>query len=178
MLIMSRTDAKAIPLPPPLAPLQADVLEWVLPRHRILVQDLRHPAFTKPTERPRIDKLDAITEDIVRHDTALKSINAAIVEAGERLKAAQAIEQQAQAREVARELLARADAIVEHARALDDANTVRVAEGTARSEELEMMRAPRCRARSSAPHKPRASAFGSDAQVRANRKGTTSHDIP
>jgi flagellar biosynthesis/type III secretory pathway chaperone len=92
-------------------------------------------------DREAVDKLDAITEDILRHDIALKSINAAIVEAGERLKAAQAAEQQAQAREVAKELLARADAVAVHAAELDSANMARIAAARAISEELQKMRA-------------------------------------
>jgi flagellar biosynthesis/type III secretory pathway chaperone len=92
-------------------------------------------------DREAVDKLNEITEDILRHDTALKSIDAAIVEAGERLKAAQAAEQQAQAREVAKELLARADAVAVHAAELDSANMTRIAAARAISEELQKMRA-------------------------------------
>jgi hypothetical protein len=86
-------------------------------------------------------KLDAINREAALHDSELRSLDAAIAEAGTRVEAARHAEEQAQAREVAKELLARAHAIVEHARALDDANTVRVAEGAALSEELELLRA-------------------------------------
>jgi hypothetical protein len=91
-------------------------------------------------DREAVDKLNEITEDILRHDTALKSINAAIVEAGERLKAAQAIEEQAQAREVAKELLARAARLVQLGQTLDDANAVRVEASRAIADELTEMR--------------------------------------
>jgi hypothetical protein len=86
-------------------------------------------------------RLDEINRESAVHDSELRSLDAAISEAAARVDRARQAEEQAQAREIARELLVRADAIVEHARALDDANSVRIAEGTALSEELEMMRA-------------------------------------
>jgi len=71
-------------------------------------------------------RLDEINAAIATHGSELASIDAAIKAAGERLQQAQASESQTQARKVARELLKRARVIVEHARTLDDANTIRV----------------------------------------------------
>jgi hypothetical protein len=85
-------------------------------------------------------ELDRVTENILRRDTALKSINAAIVEAAERVKAAQAIEAQAAHREIAKELLARAASLTTLAQTLDDANAVRVEASRAIAEELTQMR--------------------------------------
>jgi hypothetical protein len=59
------------------------------------------------------------------HDSELRSLDAAIAEAGKRVEAQRASEQQAQAREVTRELLKRAALLLEHGRTLDDANAVR-----------------------------------------------------
>jgi hypothetical protein len=85
-------------------------------------------------------RLDEINRESALHDSELRSLDAAIVEAGERLKAAQAIEQQAQAREVAAELLKRAALLVQHAQSLDDANAVRVEASCAIAETLTQMR--------------------------------------
>jgi hypothetical protein len=85
-------------------------------------------------------RLDEINRESALHDSELRSIEAAIAEAGERLKAAQAIEQQERAKEVARELLKRAARLVQHGQSLDDANAIRVEASRAISEELQQMR--------------------------------------
>jgi hypothetical protein len=85
-------------------------------------------------------RLDEINRESALHDSELRSLDAAIVEAGERLKASQAIEQQAQAREVAAELLKRAARLVRHGQSLDDANAIRVEASRAIAEELTRMR--------------------------------------
>jgi hypothetical protein len=85
--------------------------------------------------------LSEITERAIGRDQRLRSLDLAIVEAGERLKAAQAIEAQAQAREVAAELLERAARLVQHGQSLDDANTIRAELSRAIAEELTQMRA-------------------------------------
>jgi len=85
-------------------------------------------------------RLDEINAAIATHGSELASIDAAIKAAGERLQQAQASESQTQARKVARELLKRARVIVEHARTLDDANTIRVEASRAIADELTEMR--------------------------------------
>jgi hypothetical protein len=85
-------------------------------------------------------RLDQAIDNIVRRDTELRSIDAAIEVASRHVEQAQAAEEQAAVRQIARELLARADAIVEHARTLDDANTIRVDQSRALAEELQTMR--------------------------------------
>ena len=85
-------------------------------------------------------RLAEIHGAIATHGSELASIDAAIKAAGERLQQAQASESQTQARKVARELLKRARVIVEHARTLDDANTIRVEASRAIADELTEMR--------------------------------------
>jgi hypothetical protein len=84
--------------------------------------------------------LSEITERAIGRDQRLRSLDLAIVEAGERLKASQAIEAKAQAKEVAAELLKRATRLVQHGQSLDDANAIRVEASRAISEELQQMR--------------------------------------
>src|SRR5262249_3766345 len=81
-------------------------------------------------------RLAEIHTAIATHGSELASIDAAIKAAGDRLQRAQAAESQTQARKVARELLKRARVIVEHARTLDDANTIRVEASRAIADEL------------------------------------------
>jgi hypothetical protein len=69
--------------------------------------------------------LDAINREAALHDSELRSLDTAIAGAGKRVEAQRASEQQAQAREVTRELLKRAALLLEHGRTLDDANAVR-----------------------------------------------------
>src|SRR5262249_18474024 len=85
-------------------------------------------------------RLDEINAAIATHGSELSSIDAAIKAAGERLQQAQASQSQTQARKVARERLKRARIIVEHARTLDDANTIRVEASRAIADELTEMR--------------------------------------
>jgi hypothetical protein len=85
-------------------------------------------------------KLDTINREAVLHDSELRSLNAAIAEAAERVKQAQAVEAQAAHREIAAELLARAHAVAVHAAELDAANVERVRAARAISEELQTMR--------------------------------------
>jgi hypothetical protein len=59
-------------------------------------------------------QLDAINRESALHDSELRSLDAAVSEAGARVKQAQAAEAQAQAREAAHELLKRADALMVH----------------------------------------------------------------
>jgi hypothetical protein len=100
----------------------------------------------------------------VRRDAELRSINAAIEVARRHVEQVQAVEAQAAAREIAKELLARADAIVEHARAIDDANTVRVDQSRALAEELELLRALGQRIGVHAPSHQQLLAMGSRAE--------------
>ena len=94
-----------------------------------------HTGNTKARKR-----LDEINAAIAAHGSELASFDAAIKAAGERLQQAQASASQTQARKVARELLKRARVIVEHARTLDDANTIRVEASRAIADELTEMR--------------------------------------
>jgi hypothetical protein len=84
-----------------------------------LAEERQHVAYGAHTgDAAARKKLDTINREAALHDSELRSLDAAIAEAGKRVEAQRASEEQAQAREVAKELLARADAIVEHARAL------------------------------------------------------------
>src|SRR5260370_41794124 len=85
-------------------------------------------------------RLDQAIDNIVRRDAELRSIDAAIEVARRHVESELAVERQAQAREIAKELLARADVIVGHARALDDANMIRVDQSRALTEGLQTMR--------------------------------------
>jgi hypothetical protein len=86
-------------------------------------------------------RLDQAIDNIVRRDAELRSIDAAIEVASRHVEQAQAAEEQAQAREIAKELLVRADAIATHARELDNANAARIEAARALAEELELLRA-------------------------------------
>jgi len=84
---------------------------------------------------------EKVRDEAALHDSELRSLGAAIAEAGKRVEAQRASEQQAQAREIAKELAVRADAIAVHAAELDSANMTRIAAARAISEELQKMRA-------------------------------------
>src|SRR5262249_55941476 len=73
---------------------------------------------------------------IATHASELASFDAAIKAAGERLRAAEAAEARKHAGRSARELLKRADGLVQLAQSLDDANTVRVESSNALAEQL------------------------------------------
>jgi hypothetical protein len=88
--------------------------------------------------RKRLDKLNA---EITLHDSELRSLNAAIAEATARLEKTRAAEAHAESREVARELIKRAAALVVQAQSLDDANSIRVEASNAIRDELMEMRA-------------------------------------
>jgi hypothetical protein len=92
-------------------------------------------------ELTAVRSLAEIGERAREHDQRVKEIDCAITEARERLKAAQAAEAQAAAKEVAAELLRRAARLVRHGQSLDDANTIRAELSSAIAEELTQMRA-------------------------------------
>jgi hypothetical protein len=101
-----------------------------------------YEAHSRGNAAPEANKrLDAAIENIVRRDAELRSVDAAIEVAKRHVEEARQAEAQAQAREIAKELAARADAIVEHAKALDQANAIRVDQSHAIAEQLELLRA-------------------------------------
>jgi hypothetical protein len=87
-----------------------------------------------------VAELDKIADIIMRHDQKLREIDLAIGEARARLQRAQEAEQQAQAREVARELLKRAARLAQLGQTLDDANRIRAEASCAIAEELSQLR--------------------------------------
>jgi hypothetical protein len=100
------TTTKTPPKPPPVPTVadaervicdlekrKADLLEQRAADDRVLGA-CSYQAHAHGTKEA-VDELDRVTENILRHDTELRSINAAIAEATERVKQAQAIEAQA-----------------------------------------------------------------------------------
>src|SRR5260370_137904 len=75
-----------------------------------------------------------------RISMAFASVMSAIIEGPARVERARQADAQAQAREIAKELLVRADAIATHAAELDAANAARIEAARAISEELQTMR--------------------------------------
>jgi hypothetical protein len=109
-------------------------------------------------------RLDQAIDNIVRRDAELRSIDAAIEVARRHVESELAVERQAQAREVARELLKRAGALVQYAQTLDDANSIRVEASRALAEELELLRALGQRIGVHAPSHQQLLAMGSRAE--------------
>jgi hypothetical protein len=89
---------------------------------------------------PSAAKLETLKERALKGNLELESIASAIAVAEKKLAEAKQAEAQAQARKLARELLKRADAIVEHACVLDNANRIRIEASHAISDELTEMR--------------------------------------
>ena len=89
------------------------------------------------TARKRLDEINAA---IASHASELASFDAAIKAAGERLREAQAAEARKHAGKTAKQLLKMANAIVQHAQSLDDANSVRVEASRAIADGLTEMR--------------------------------------
>jgi len=85
-------------------------------------------------------RLDEINTAIATHASELASFDAALKAAGERLLRAQSAEAKKNASKAAKQLLTMADAIVQHAQSLDDANAIRVEASRALADELMQMR--------------------------------------
>jgi len=85
-------------------------------------------------------RLDEINAAIASHASELASFDAALKAAGERLRQAQAAEARKHAGKTAKQLLKMANAIVQHAQSLDDANTIRVEASRAIADGLTEMR--------------------------------------
>jgi hypothetical protein len=87
--------------------------------------------------RKRLDELHAA---LAKHGSELAALDAALTAANRRVADLRAVEQQAQAREVARELLKRAARLVQLGQTLDDANSIRIEASNAIADELTEMR--------------------------------------
>jgi hypothetical protein len=87
-----------------------------------------------------VNTLSEITGRAIEREARLRSLDCAIAEAGKRVEAQRASKQQAQAKEVAAELLKRAARLVQHGQSLDDANAIRVEASRAIADELTQMR--------------------------------------
>jgi len=85
-------------------------------------------------------RLDEINAAIATHASELASFDAALKAAGERLLRAQSAEAKKRASKAAKQLLTMADAIVQHAQSLDDANAIRVEASRAIADKLTEMR--------------------------------------
>jgi hypothetical protein len=85
-------------------------------------------------------RLDEINAAIATHASELASFDAALKAAGERLREAQAAEARKHAGKTAKQLLKMADAIVQHAQSLDDANAIRIEASRAIADGLTEMR--------------------------------------
>jgi hypothetical protein len=83
---------------------------------------------------------DEIHTTLAKHSSELAALDAALKSAHQRVADLRAAEVQAQAREVARELLKRAARLVQLGQTLDDANSVRVEASNAIADELTEMR--------------------------------------
>ena len=85
-------------------------------------------------------RVDEIHTTLAKHSSELAALDSALKSAHQRVVDLRAVEAQAQAREVARELLKRAARLVQLGQTLDDANAVRVEASRALAEELTQMR--------------------------------------
>jgi hypothetical protein len=106
---------------------------------RTMIKNSRRSA-TRPTPATKTPPKESKPSTPEKRESEIQSVDFAIAEATKRVQQARAAETQAQARNVAKEILKRADRLVALAQTVDDANRVRVAGLRAIADELTEMR--------------------------------------
>jgi len=155
-----------------LASLQAKRDACVQADERAALAFAAHTGDTKARKR-----LDEINAAIGTHASELASLDAALKVALERLQQAKAAESRKHAGKWARELLKRADTILQLAQSLDDANTVRVEASRALAEELTQIRGLAGGIGAYAPSNEQFLAMGSRADITAGMQTPFAREV-